>query len=63
MDYRVRYEHSLAGAPDNFIVQVPSQFVAGIPTNIPRALVPEFIVDLILTRSPQIGKIRNRRLL
>lgn len=25
MDYRVSYEHSLKNAPDEFIVQVPSQ--------------------------------------
>jgi hypothetical protein len=29
--------------------------VDDIPANIPRALLPEFIADLILKRSPQIG--------
>lgn len=63
MDYRVSYEHSLKSEPDTFIVQVPSQLVEGIPANIPRALVPEYITDLILSRSPAIGKIRNLRVL
>jgi hypothetical protein len=63
MDYRVRYEHSLASAPEDYIVKVPSQLVEGVPANIPRALLPEFISDLILKRSVRIGKIRNLRLL
>jgi hypothetical protein len=37
MDYRVSYEHSLKNAPDEFIVQVPSQLVEDIPANVPRA--------------------------
>lgn len=63
MDYRVTYEHSLGNAPDDFIVHVPSQLVEGVPANIPRALLPEYIADLIQQRSPQIGKIRDLRLL
>jgi hypothetical protein len=63
MDYRISYEHSLKSAPDEFIVQVPSQLVEGIPANIPRALLPEYITDLILQRSPTIGRIRNLRVL
>ena len=63
MDYRVSDEHSLKSNPDAFIVQVPSQLVDGIPTNIPRALLPEYITELILSRSPAIGKIRNLRIL
>jgi hypothetical protein len=63
MDYRVSYEHSLKRDPDAFIVQVPSQLVDGIPGNIPRALLPEYITELILNRSPTIGKIRNLRVL
>jgi hypothetical protein len=61
MDYRVRYEHSLKSDPGAFIVQVPSQLVDGIPSNILRALPPEYITELILSRSPAIGKIRNLR--
>ncbi|WP_269503940.1 hypothetical protein [Burkholderia sp. IMCC1007] len=63
MDYRVSYEHSLQSDPDRLIVQVPSQLVEGIPPNIPRALLPEYITDLILQRSPGIGRIRNLRVL
>jgi len=63
MDYRVSYEHSLKNAPDEFIVHVPSQLVEDIPANVPRALVPEYIAELILKRSPQIGKIRYLRIL
>jgi hypothetical protein len=63
MDYRVSYEHSLASAPDNFIVLVPSQLVSDVPASIPRALLPEFLADLIRQRSPQIGRIRNLRIL
>lgn len=63
MDYRVSYEHSLKNKPDEFIVHVPSQFVEGVPANVPRALLAEYITDLILKRSPQIGKIRNLRIL
>jgi hypothetical protein len=63
MDYRVSYEHNLKNAPDEFIVQVPSQLVEDIPANVPRALLPEYITDLILKRSPRIGKIRYLRIL
>ncbi|MBR8010434.1 hypothetical protein DF027_26965 [Burkholderia cenocepacia] len=63
MEYRVSYEHSLASAPDDYIVNVPSQLVDGIPANIPRALLPEYITDVIRQRSPQIGKIRALRIL
>lgn len=63
MDYRVTHEHSFRNAPDDFVVHVPSQLVEGVPANIPRALLPEYIADLIQQRSPQIQKIRNLRLL
>ncbi|RBB35801.1 hypothetical protein DPV79_27095 [Burkholderia reimsis] len=63
MDYRVSYEHSLKDRPDDFITHVPSQFVENVPANVPRALLPEYITELILKRSPQIGKIRNLRIL
>jgi hypothetical protein len=63
MDYRVSYEHSLKNAPDEFIVHVPSQLVEDIPASVPRALLPEYIADLIQKRSPQIGKIRYLRIL
>ncbi|MDE1005671.1 MAG: hypothetical protein OSB38_08390 [Paraburkholderia fungorum] len=63
MEYRVSYEHSLASAPDDYIVNVPAQLVDDIPANIPRALLPEYIADLIRQRSPQIGKIRALRIL
>lgn len=63
MDYRVSYEHSLQNKPDEFIVNVPSQLVEDVPANVPRALLPEYITDLILKRSPRIGKIRHLRIL
>jgi hypothetical protein len=63
VDYRVSYEHSLASAPDDFIVQVPSQMITDVPASVPRALLPEIIADLIRQRSPQIGRIRNLRVL
>ena len=63
MQCRVAYEHSLKDHPDDFIVLVPSQLIDDIPANIPRALLPEYISDLILKRSPTIAKIRNLRLL
>lgn len=63
MQYRVAYEHSLRSAPDDFIVQVPSQLVDDVPANIPRALLPEYITDMILKRSSQIAKVRNLRIL
>lgn len=63
MEIRVAYEHSLASAPEEFIVQVPAQLVTDIPANVPRALLPEFVASLIIERSPTIGKIRNLRIL
>lgn len=63
MDYRIAYEHSLRDNPDEFIVHVPSQLVTDIPANVPRALLPEYIAELILKRSPQIAKIRRLRIL
>jgi hypothetical protein len=59
----VSYEHSLAAAPDEFIVKVPSQVITDVPVTVPRALLPEFIADLIQQRSPRIGKIRHLRVL
>jgi hypothetical protein len=63
MDYRVSYEHSLASAPDEYIAKVPSQVVEGVPANIPRAFLPEYITNVILKRSARIGKIRHLRIL
>ncbi|WP_020071544.1 hypothetical protein [Paraburkholderia caledonica] len=63
MQCRVAYEHSLRSAPDDFVVHVPSQLVDDIPANIPQALLPEYITDMILKRSSQIAKIRNLRVL
>jgi len=63
MEYRVSYEHILASSPDDFIARVASQLVDNVPAIIPRALLPEFIADLILERSPQIGRIRYMRVL
>ncbi|MDN7629688.1 hypothetical protein [Burkholderia cenocepacia] len=63
MDYRVSYEHSLKNDPDEYIVHVPSQLVEGVPGNVPRALLPEYITELILKRSPRMGKIRHLRIL
>jgi hypothetical protein len=62
MDYRVSYEHSLKSEPDAFIMQVPSQLVQDVLGNIPRALLPEYITDFILQRSPTIGRIRHLRI-
>jgi hypothetical protein len=63
MDIQVSYEHSLAAAPDNFIVNVPSQLVKDVPANIPRTLLPEYVANLIIERSPLIGRIRNLKIL
>jgi hypothetical protein len=63
MDYRVSYEHSLKSAPDKYIVHVPSQLVGDVPANVPRALLAEYITELILKRSPGIGRIRYLRVL
>jgi hypothetical protein len=58
MEYCVSYEHSLAADPNDFVVLVPSQLVDDVPANVPRALLPEFIAELIKQRSPQIGRKR-----
>ncbi|MCM2480616.1 hypothetical protein NFI99_20410 [Burkholderia glumae] len=63
MQVRVAYEHSFFDAPDDFIANVSSQVIENVPANIPPVLLSEYIVKLILQRSPQIGKIRNLRLL
>jgi hypothetical protein len=63
MDYRVTYEHSLKSAPEDYIVHLPSPLVDDVPANVPRALLPEYITELILKRSPRIGKIRHQRIL
>lgn len=63
MQILVAYGHSLTDAPDDFIVRVPSQFIDDVPANIPPVLLPEYVTNLILQRSPQIGKVRNLRLL
>ena len=63
MDYHVSYEHSLRQAPDDFIALVASQLITDVPANIPRALLPEYIADLILKRSPEIAQIRHLRIL
>ncbi|MEX3671667.1 hypothetical protein [Paraburkholderia phenoliruptrix] len=63
MDYQVSYEHSLQTDPDAFIVRVPSQRVGGVPANLPRDLLPDYITELILQRSPAIGRIRHLRIL
>ena len=59
----ISYEHSLASAPEDYIAKIPSQVVKDVPANIPRALLPEYIADLILKRSARIGKIRHLRIL
>jgi hypothetical protein len=38
---------------------VPGQVITEVPATVLRALLPEFITDLILHRSPRIGRIRN----
>jgi hypothetical protein len=63
VEYRVSYEHSLKSAPDEYIVHVPSQTVIDVPASIPRALLPEYIANLIGERSPNIGRIRHLRIL
>ena len=63
MDYLVCYEYSLASAPDDYIAEVPSQVIEDVPANIPRALLPEYITDLILKHSAHIGKIRYLHIL
>ncbi|RKT10352.1 hypothetical protein B0G69_7724 [Paraburkholderia sp. RAU2J] len=63
MDYRITYEHSLVAAPNDFIVHVPSQMICDVPVTVPRALLPEFVANLIRERSPSIGRIRNLRIL
>jgi hypothetical protein len=61
--YRVSYEYSLAIAPNDDISHVPSQLVGNVPATILRALLGEFIADLLLKRSPQMGRIRLLRML
>jgi hypothetical protein len=63
MQCRVSYEYSLNAAPENFVVHVPSQLINDIPANIPRALLPEYIADLLRKRSSEIGRIRNLRVI
>jgi hypothetical protein len=63
MEYRVSYEYSLASTPHDFIAHVPLQILSDVPANIPLALIPEYITDLILIGSPHIGKVRNLRVL
>ncbi|WP_116138965.1 hypothetical protein [Paraburkholderia sp. BL27I4N3] len=63
MEYRVSYEHSLKSALDEYIVHVPSQMVVDVPASIPRALLPEYIANLIRERSPNVGRIRHLRIL
>lgn len=41
MEIRVNYEHSLASAPKEFIVHVPSRVITDVPVNVPGALLPE----------------------
>lgn len=63
MDYRVGYQYSLKNEPDEFIAQVPSQLVEDVPANVPRTLLREYMTELILNRSPEIGRIRYLRIL
>jgi hypothetical protein len=63
VDVRVSYEYSYASDPRRFVAQVPDQLVTDVPVTIPRALLPEYIVGLILNRSPKIGRVRDLRLL
>jgi hypothetical protein len=63
MDICVSYEYSYASDPRAFIATVPTQLVADVPANIPRALLPEYIAALILQRSPTMGKLRNLKIL
>lgn len=63
MEYRVAYEHSFITLPDEYLSQVPSQIVNDVPASIPRALLPEYIANLIKERSPSIGNIRHLRIL
>ncbi len=63
MNYQVTYEHSLATAPDDYIVLVPVQVVSDVPDGVAREALPDVIAKLILERSPRMGKIRNLRVL
>jgi hypothetical protein len=45
------------------VAQVPSQVVGDIPATVPRALLPWFIQNPILERSPTIDRIRSLRIL
>jgi hypothetical protein len=62
-DVRSSQTASRESAPDDYIAKVPSEVVEGVPANIPRALLPEYITDLILKRSVRIGKIRHLRII
>ncbi|MCA8266830.1 hypothetical protein FOC29_29525 [Burkholderia vietnamiensis] len=53
----------LTSEPRRKLVTIPSQLIDDIPANIPPVLLPEYVTNLILQRSPQIGKVRNLRLL
>ncbi|WP_168787325.1 hypothetical protein [Paraburkholderia aromaticivorans] len=48
MDICVSYEYSHASDPRAYIATVPKQLVTGVPPNIPRALLPEYIAAVIL---------------
>ncbi|WP_338418659.1 hypothetical protein [Burkholderia multivorans] len=63
MEYHVTYEYSLADAPDDYTVTVSSQLVREVPSNIAPVLLPEFIKNMILQRSPQMANIRRLRIL
>nr|WP_244125890.1 hypothetical protein [Burkholderia gladioli] len=63
MQVHVAQEHSRADVSGDFIVQVPSLLIGNVPINTLRALLPEYLVDLILKCSSKIVDIRNLRLL
>lgn len=63
MEYHVTYEYSLSDAPDDYIGAVPSQLVREVPSTIPPVLLPEFIRNQILQRSPQIANVRSLQIL
>ena len=61
MEVRISDGHSLARAPEEFIVHVPTQIVANVPANIPRALLAEYIARLIIERSPSLARSATSR--